>query len=184
MGAQKLLLPVAGAPLVARALAAAAGYPRVIVAGRELAAQLRPGPGLTVVENDAPERGMAYSLALADLAIADRDVALVVLLGDTPLVDADLIDRLVAARGDADIAYPVRAGVPGHPVVFGPRPRDAIAGLRDGDTLRYLRADPRFTRVEVELPADDDRAFTDVDTPADLARVRAQLELSPPEANS
>ncbi len=127
---------------------------------------------------------MAHSLALADAAIADRDAALVVLLGDMPLVDAGLVATLVDARGAADVAYPVRGGVPGHPVVFGPRPRAEIAGLPDGDTLRSLRADPRFTRVEVALPEGDERAFVDVDTPDDFARLRAGLEPSPPGANS
>ena len=182
MGRAKLLLPVAGVPLIARALQAAAAFLRVLVASPELAARVPAEPGLTVIVNDAPARGMAHSLALADAAISDRDAALVVLLGDTPLVDAALIQRVVAARGDADVAYPVRAGVPGHPVVFGPRPRAAIAELPDGDTLRNLRSDPRWRRIE--LPEPGDRPFTDIDTPDDLARLRARLEPSTPESNS
>jgi CTP:molybdopterin cytidylyltransferase MocA len=182
MGEPKLLLPLDGAPLVARALAAAAAFPRVIVASPALATRLTATPGLTIVINDAPERGMAHSLALADAAVADRRAALVVLLGDTPLVDAALIARLVRARGEADVAYPVRAGVPGHPVVFGPRPRAEIAALPDGDTLRHLRADPRWSRVEV--PEAGDRPFLDVDTPEDLARVRRLVEPGAPPANS
>jgi CTP:molybdopterin cytidylyltransferase MocA len=77
---------------------AAAAFPRVLVASPELAARVPAEPGLTVIVNHAPARGMAHSLALADAAISDRDAALVVLLGDTPLVDAALI---AARRGRA-----------------------------------------------------------------------------------
>ncbi len=174
MGERKVLLPVAGASLLARALAATAAYPRIVVASADVAAGLSPGPSLVVIVNDEPERGMTHSLRLADAA-ADPAAALAVVLADTPFVDADLVARVFEALGTADVAYPVRAGVPGHPVVFGPRPRRELAGLIDGDTLRTLRADPRWTRVELEIP--DDRPFIDIDTPTDLARARKLAEV-------
>jgi molybdenum cofactor cytidylyltransferase len=182
MGAQKLLLPVAGRPLFTRALDAAAAFPCILVASLEVAAHAGAEPGLEIVLNERPERGMTHSLALANAAIGDPEAALVVLLADTPLVDAALIARVVAACGDADVAYPVRGGVPGHPVVFGPRARARIAGLPDGDTLRALRDDPGLRRVEV--PETEDRAFADVDTPEDFTRLRSALEPSAPEPGS
>jgi CTP:molybdopterin cytidylyltransferase MocA len=169
MGAPKLLLRVGERTLLERALAAAAAFPRIVVAGPEVTAALAPAPGLRVVPNDAPERGMTHSLRLA-AAVAEPGAALAVVLADTPFVDAELLERVVRARGEADVAYPVRAGRPGHPVVFGPRPRAELAGLPDGDTLRDLRADPRWTRVEI--PIDDDRPYIDVDTPQDIERAR------------
>jgi CTP:molybdopterin cytidylyltransferase MocA len=182
MGEPKVLLHVGERRLVERALAAAEDFPRVLVTSDAVAARVGARPGLSIVINDAPERGMTYSLALADGAIADRSAAIAVLLADTPLVDAALVRHVVDARGDADVAYPVRDGVPGHPVVFGPRVRPAIAGLPDGDTLRRLRADGRWTRVEVAY--EDDRPFTDVDTPEDLRQIRERLEPLPPAENS
>ncbi len=177
MGEQKLLLRVGGKTLLDRAFQAAAAYPRIVVTSPSLASHVAAEQGVTIVVNDAPERGMAHSLALADAAVHDRAAALVVLLADAPFVDAATIERVVAALGDADVAYPVRDGLPGHPVVFGPRPRTQLATLPDGDTLRTLRADRRWTRVEV--PFENDRPFTDVDTPADLAAARLALEASP-----
>ncbi len=176
MGAQKLLFTIGEATLLERALAAAANYPRILVAGSWLLDSIAPAPNVRVVVNDAPERGMAHSLRLADAA-AEAGAALAVVLADTPFVDAALVRRVVTARGDADVAYPVRDGVPGHPVVFGPRPRRALADVPDGDTLRHLRADARWTRVEI--PIADHRPFLDVDTPADFQRARA-MEPSPP----
>ncbi len=174
MGEPKLLLQLEGEPLVRRAMAASRDFPIIVVVSRALAGSVTPAEGVTIVLNDEPERGMTHSLMLADRAASDRTIPLAVLLGDTPLVDAALVRRVVDALGDADVAYPVRGDVPGHPVVFGPRPRAAIATLPEGDTLRTLRSDARWRRVEV--PIDDDRPFADVDTPEDLARLRSLME--------
>ena len=174
MGQPKATLAFGGGTLLERALDAAAKYPTVVVVsvlpGAALAALERRQreSGVMRVTNDAPERGMAHSLALAHAAIGMPNAALAVLLIDTPFVDAVVLARVVAARGDADVAYPVRDGRAGHPVVFGPHARAAIEALPDGDTLRTLRDDPRWRRVEVEW--DDDAPFRDIDTPDDYAQ--------------
>jgi molybdenum cofactor cytidylyltransferase len=168
MGAQKLLLPVGEVTLLERAIAAAGDRETVVVVAPALAPLVETRPNLTVIVNDQPERGMTHSLALADASLTDRDAALVVLLADTPFVDTTLVRRILNERGDADVAYPVRAGVGGHPVIFGAQARAAIAALKEGDTLRSLRDDSRWNRVEVAI--DDDAPFLDVDTPEDLAR--------------
>jgi len=173
MGAQKLLLPFGTTTLLGRALEAASDFSIVVVVAPALVAHVTARPNQTVIVNDAPERGMAHSLAMADAAIADRGAALAVLLGDTPLVDAALVRRMVAARGDADVAYPVRGGIAGHPVIFGPSVRPELARLAAGDTLRSLRDDPSRRRSEVHI--DEEAPYLDVDTPQDLARAHATL---------
>lgn len=170
MGSQKLLVPFGATTLLGRALEAAADFPTVVVATRQIASNVPSRPNVSVVVNDEPGRGMAHSLALANAALGAPDSALVVLLADTPLVAAPLVRRIVAERGDADVAYPVRNGVGGHPVVFGPRARVALERQADGDSLRGLRDDPRWRRVEV--PIDEEAPFCDVDAPADLERTR------------
>jgi len=171
MGAQKLTLRVGETTLLERALEAAGEFPVVAVVAPELVSSVPPRAGLTIIVNDQPDRGMTHSLALADATIADRDAALAVLLADTPLVDSGLVSRVVAALGDSDVAYPVRDGIGGHPVVFGPRARAALLQTKEGDTLRILRDDPRWLRVEI--PIDEQAPFLDVDTPEDLARAQA-----------
>ena len=173
MGTPKALLVVDGTRLVDRALGAATGFPTVLVASPVVAAAVDPRPGLTVVVNDQPSLGMRRSLALADARILDRDAALAVLLVDTPLVDRTLVGAVAGALGGADVAFPVRDGIPGHPVVFGPRARSRIADLPDGDSLRVLRDDPGMTRVPV--PVDGDAPFVDVDSPSDLAALGERL---------
>jgi CTP:molybdopterin cytidylyltransferase MocA len=166
MGRDKLLLEVEGRSLLARALAAAAGRDSVVVASPALAPTIPAATGRTVVVNDAPERGMSHSLRLADAALGGADCPLIVLLADTPYVDRPLVDRVAAALGDADVAYPVRAGAAGHPVVFGPRARREIAALPDGDTVR--------------LNEPGEGPFLDVDTPDDYAEIeRRRPEWNP-----
>jgi molybdenum cofactor cytidylyltransferase len=183
MGVQKLLLPFGGTTLLGRALDAAAELPTVVVATEPIALHVPSRANVRVVINDEPGRGMAHSLALANAALGAPESPLVVLLADTPLVSASLVLRVVAARGDADVAYPVRKGVGGHPVVFGPHVRAALETLSDGDTLRVLRGDPRWLRLEV--PIDDEAPYADVDTPADLERARRLFEaaLEPAEVS-
>jgi molybdenum cofactor cytidylyltransferase len=169
MGAQKLTLPVAGRPLVEHALDAASGYPTVVVVSPAMAGRIPPATGRRIIINDAPERGMSHSLALAEEVVDDPFATLVVLLADTPKVDAALVVTVLSALGDNDVAFPVRDGVPGHPVVFGPRARRRISQLADGDTLRALRDDPHLKRVAVDFCSD--APFVDVDTPEDYLQL-------------
>jgi molybdenum cofactor cytidylyltransferase len=162
MGAQKLLMRYRGRPLIEHAIRAARRWNPIVVAGTQVAEHLR-GSGASLVLNTDPERGMAHSLALADKNVP-AGAALIVLLGDKPLVSAALIGRVCEELGDADVAYPVhpQTSQPGHPVVFSARARHKIAKLADGDTLHDLRDDAEFASVRV--PIDDRGAFFDVDT--------------------
>ena len=175
MGRPKLLEAVGGRSLIARALAAAAGRPAVVVASPAVADALEAGglpPGVRVVRNDAPERGMNYSLALADAAIAPRE-PIAVLPADMPDCDAAAVARVVDAYDDgADVVVPRAGERPGHPVVFGPAARRAIAGLGDGDGLHRIRDDVTLRRRNVAVP--DASAFDDIDTDADIAARRAR----------
>lgn len=174
MGRAKLALPFGEGTILDAVLAACKGFPMVVVASEavmEAVLRLRDAPHRSAQDdirkgfilNREPERGMTHSLRLAHRAVPpDRTIA--VLLGDKPLVRAELVASLTAID-DADVAYPIRRGVPGHPVVFSPRARALIDGLPDGDTLHLLRDDPSLVRRAVEI--DDQGAYVDVDTEDD-----------------
>jgi molybdenum cofactor cytidylyltransferase len=170
MGRQKLLERIGGRPLIARAVDAAAAWPTVVVASDAVAAELHAlglAERVRIVRNTEPERGMNLSLALADAAIAPEE-AIAVLLGDLPDCDAATVARVVAAYDDeADVVIP-RAGERfGHPVIFGPVARRAIAGLGDGDGLNRVRDGAGLRRRIVSV--EDSRGFDDIDTEAELA---------------
>jgi len=175
MGRQKLLLPVDGIALVERVVNACEAWPTVIVVSDASVADALARTGARIVHNDAPERGMNRSLALAD-AVVRRNEAIAVMLGDIPDCDPIAVARVINAYdATVDIVAPEAGGRLGHPVVFGPRARAGIAGLGDGDGLNTLRDDPAFIRRIVT--GIDARAFADIDTPADY---ETRIRRSPP----
>lgn len=169
MGAQKLLMPFRGRPMIEYAIHAAQPWNPMVVAGSEVAHALGSRNDIDLIVNESPERGMAHSLRMANAALPP-EAALIVLLGDKPLANASLIAKVCEALGDNDVAFPVHAqsGEPGHPVVFSSRARTKIETLGDGDTLRLLRDDPSLRRATIA--SEDPGAFFDVDTPEMLER--------------
>ena len=129
--------------------------------------------GRQIIANDAPERGMGHSLALAAGAAetAGADFLLVT-LGDMPCVSAETIAGIIAAcpdRADALLACKAEGAAPGPPALFG---KSWFERLRQagGDTgARSLLRDPARGVMLIPLPDDEAR---DIDTPADLRAMR------------
>ncbi len=179
-GRDKLLEPVAGAPLlrhVVQALSASAVDEIVVV--------LPPDPGergaalagtkARTVTNPRAAEGMGTSVGAGVTALrADADAVLIV-LADMPEVTAPDFDRLVAAFDPAEGRAIVRAvtetGRPGHPVLFGRRFFEPLRALEGDRGARSLIEDyPEFL-VDVVLPGG--AAATDLDTPEDWDAWRA-----------
>lgn len=173
-GADKLLEPVAGVPLLrhvsAQALATGLAVTVVLPPDRPLRAAALAGlPVASVVAARAAD-GMGASLA-AGAAAAPKG-ALIVLLADLPEITGDDLATLAAAAA-AHPGRPLRAtaadGTPGHPVLFPASLRPALLALTGDEGARaVLRAHPP---VPVPLPAR--HAVTDLDTPEDWAAWRA-----------
>jgi len=179
-GRDKLLEPVAGAPLlrhVVEALSASAVDEIVVVLppdpGERLAALA--GTEVRVVTNPRAAEGMGTSVGAGVTGLrADADAVLIV-LADMPEVTATDFDRLIAAfdpaEGRAIVRAVTEAGRPGHPVLFGRRffePLRALEGDRGARSL--IEDDPEFV-ADVILPGA--AAATDLDTPEDWDAWRA-----------
>ena len=176
MGRPKQVAELDGRPLLAHVLATAAAAPldRVVVALGGAAAEVLDRVELgraepLVVEGWAA--GMGHVLA-STLAQAGGDwAAVVVLLGDQPLVTSRAVARLVEAwrAGAGPVVTATYGGRPGHPKLFDRRLLPDLLRLT-GDTgaRDLLAAHPeRVHRVEVgDLGSD-----ADVDVEADLERV-------------
>ena len=94
-------------------------------------------------------------------------------LGDMPLVDAQLLDRLIAAfapdRGML-IAVPVSDGRRGNPVLWSRRFFGELMSLEGDVGGCHLLA--RHAEAVAEVSVDAQGAFFDIDTPQALAAVQ------------
>lgn len=180
MGRPKQLADLDGRPLLAHVLAAVATAPvdRVVVALGGAAGEVLDRVDLGRAEPLVVEgwtEGMGHVLASTLAQAGDGWEAVVVLLGDQPLVTAGAVARLVEAwrAGAGPAVTATYGGRPGHPKLFDRRLLPDLLGLT-GDTgaRDLLAAHPdRVHRVEVgDLGSD-----ADIDVEADLDRVGAML---------
>jgi len=166
MGAQKLLMTVRGVPMIDRVLDACRDYDTIVIASPEVAPHVHERPRMQTIQNTKPDLGMAHSFEIANGA-APPENAVLVFLGDKPLVTATLANAVVqrAIASEADVCFPEREGVGGHPVFFSPNARSRVE-VQTGESLQALRDDPAL--VKVTLPLNDEGAFFDVNRPDDL----------------
>jgi CTP:molybdopterin cytidylyltransferase MocA len=180
MGRPKQLAELDGRPLLAHVLAALEGDPvdRVVVALGGAAGEVLDRVDLgraepLVVEGWAA--GMGHVLARTLAEAGDGWGAVVVLLGDQPLVTGAAVARVVAAwrAGAGPVVTATYGGRPGHPKLFDRSLLPDLLGLAGDTGARDLvAAHPEWVhRVEVgDLGSD-----ADVDVEADLERVGAML---------
>jgi CTP:molybdopterin cytidylyltransferase MocA len=173
-GATKQLAPFRGRPLVEHAIATLTGGgvdALLVVLGAdadaiERHADLRPAD---VVRCADAHLGQSRTLR-AGVAAADRlgAEAVVVVLGDQPLIAPGAVQCVIAtatADPHADVVRATYGGAPAHPVLLRRATFPAVAQL-DGDAgARELFATVRVLLV----PCDGHGSPADVDTPEDLA---------------
>ena len=176
----KLLELVEGKPIVARVAEAALGSgarPIIVVTGFEAprVEQALRDLKVTIVHNASYAEGLSASLRTGLRALpADAGGALI-LLGDMPEIESGDLEALMAAfAADARqaICVPVRDGRRGNPVLWGAAyfaEMMMISGDRGAKQL-MARQQERVTEVAIA----SDGIFADVDTPSDLARLKAR----------
>ena len=175
MGRDKLLLPVAGIASVERVVLAALKArldERIMVFRDSAIAAIGRRYGCTVIENDRAAEGQSTSLRLGAAAAAADATGLVFMVGDQPLLDVAVIDRLI----DAHEARPDRIlvasydGRPGNPVLFPAHMRsELLQATGDQGGRQCVAAWPELV-LQVEMP--DSAAGLDMDTPEAYERMQ------------
>jgi molybdenum cofactor cytidylyltransferase len=177
----KLLEVVGGKPMVARiaemALASGAVCPIIVVTGFEAhrVADALHGIDVIIVDNPDFEQGLSTSLRAGLIALPpDCDGALV-LLGDMPRIEpSDIAALMTAAKDREAICVPVNNGRVGNPILWGAAYFAEMMQLTGDAGAKQLLA--KHPQSIVEVPIASDRIFTDIDMPADLARLTKLVE--------
>ena len=173
-GGGKLLAPIGGRPVLQHVLdtLAMAGVGEVVVVlGRDAAVMegAIAWRGERRVVNPEPERGLASSLNVGFEAVGPDADAVLVALGDQPLVSAEVIRSLVEAAPERErpIVVPVYADERGRNPVLLRRAAFPLIAEAAGDRGLgpLLAAHPELV-AEVHAAGSN----PDVDTPADLVR--------------
>jgi molybdenum cofactor cytidylyltransferase len=177
----KLLELVEGKPIVARVVEAAIASgadPVIVVTGFE-APRIAEALGdlkVSIVPNPNFEQGLSTSLQTGLGALPPNSDGALVLLGDMPGVESTDLEALMAAfaaKGRQSICVPVNRGRRGNPVLWGAAYFTEMMRISGDVGAKQLIAQHQ-ERV-TEVPVESDGIFADVDTPADLVRLKSKL---------
>lgn len=175
-GRQKLVQELNGLPVVrwsADSLLAAPVDDVIVVVGSNdgPVREALKGCALRFVRTPAADEGMASSVAVGVAALSPETQAVLIALGDEPLAGRAPIERVVARykEGGAAVVAPTFRGVRGHPVLFDRSMFPELLALTGDRGARGVadREPGRLALVDLDLPKP-----IDIDTPADLARLR------------
>lgn len=176
-GGNKLSAAFLGKPLLCWAVEAALAsrlHTVIVVLGHDSA---RPGSMLTgeagnerlrLIVNKAYRDGQASSVIAGLRAVPGDASAAMFLMGDQPLLDATVIDSLIATheKSGKSICYPSCNGTRRNPVIFGARLFPEILALT-GDTGARALIEANAEDA-VCAPFADELLFQDVDRGGDL----------------
>lgn len=174
LGRNKLLLPLAGRPLLLHAVEAALGSraDQVWVVLGATAAKVRPllePYPLRPLYNERWAEGQSSSLQAAIAAQGPECAGLLFLAGDMPFVPPAHLDRLIGRfRQGHAVVWSGDGGRRGIPALFGRETWPALQALQGDVGGRALAG--RFVECSVAPPTP--QALWDVDTEEDWERVR------------
>lgn len=186
MGQPKLLLTLAGIPIIERLLTAL-DHPSILTrhvvtrrtdeALQKEVARLRGS--LVIPTSDPPDMRTSVTLALQaierDFSPGDDDGWLLV-PADHPVLDRNLIDIMLSYWNSAHpkILVPRCGQRRGHPTLFRWSMTREMSRIPADRGLNWLLRE--FAADVTELPVESDAAITDLDTPEDYARLKAKWE--------
>ena len=119
---------------------------------------------LTITENPEYHRGMLSSVQYGLRALPDNHDAVMILLGDQPMIPASVINQVINSyhQTDKGIVIATHNGKRGHPILFEMKYRHEVLQLGPDHSLHDLTRNHRDDILEVEVDTPD--ILRDIDT--------------------
>lgn len=178
MGSNKLLADFDGQAMVARTLSQvkASRVDEIVVVTGHQADEIQKaliGHDVSFVHNGQFADGLSTSLRVGVAAFQGRADAILVCLGDMPLIDPGDINRLIAAFNPAEhrsIVVPVHGRRFGNPVLWGAEHFEALMACEGDRGARGLLERSKNDVVEIEVA--NQGVLLDADTPEALSALK------------
>ncbi|MGB3863997.1 MAG: nucleotidyltransferase family protein [Candidatus Aminicenantaceae bacterium] len=124
------------------------------------------------VYNPRFKEGMLTSVQKGFVSLPEEVEAVLVFLGDQPMIPSSVIDQIVSAYHSSEkgIVLPVYGQKRGHPVLIDTKYRQELANLNPEIGLRELIHDHPEDILEVNL--DSSSILEDIDTPEDYKNLK------------
>lgn len=175
MGTPKQLLPFGSVTMIEQVVRTLTrsrlGKDVVVVLGHRAMDIVKRISGLPVrlAYNPDPEGDMVSSIRCG-LAYVETDQAVLIALGDQPLVTTEIVNRLIAEyeQRPEGMVLPVYEGKRGHPMILSPAYREEILFESMPDGLKTLRN--RHAGSVRTVPVDTDGVLIDLDYRSDYEK--------------
>ena len=183
MGKPKLLLPYGDGTIIetviGQTIRSKADNVLVVLGSNKekISKQIRNYP-VEISENREFRNGMLSSIQCGLKALPVNTYAVLVLLGDQPMIPSSVIDKVIDAyrQSEKGIVIAVYNGKRGHPILFEMKYRGEVEQLISGSSFRDLTQKHSEDILEIEVDAPG--ILRDIDTMNDYNKELKQRRLS------
>jgi len=172
MGKLKQLMPLGKSTILEQAidnLLSSTADEVIVVVGykaEEITKAIAAKP-VKIIVNPNYQQGMSTSIITGLILVDPRVEAVMLALGDQPMVDSQTIDQLIAEfyNHDKGIALPTYKGKRGHPVIFATKYKAELLELKGDIGAREIIE--RHPEDILEVAVGSEGVITDIDTEED-----------------
>jgi molybdenum cofactor cytidylyltransferase len=172
MGKPKMLLPYGNQSIIETVIqqSKASGVSKTFVvlgAGNEAIGKKIKGLHVEILMNHRYQEGMLSSVQEGIKSLPENTEAVMVLLGDQPMITSGLMDRMIARykQSEKEIIIASYQGKRGHPILIGSKHFKEVLGFTSDQSLRDLLT--RHPDDMEELETENPEILRDIDTEQD-----------------